>query len=202
MEAFKEVKRKDWTLVYNPEFEQYRDKYKNIVSKVKSVLEGDAVEGVGVRKISDYADREYFLLKVNNKEFFVKKTASYNQGGVDEFKAGKEVEGRLLSSGLQKVKSIKYIFAYSDNDTRYIVSEYDKDAENTLYDYMGKLRVKGDYLKNEELSKRVVDIQTCLYDYMDLRSGNMGYNTETDEITLFDLNLKSTSLIESSDDEL
>ncbi len=59
MEAFKEVKRKDWTLVYNPEFEQYRDKYKNIVSKVKSVLEGDAVEGVEVRKIRNI-ERYFF----------------------------------------------------------------------------------------------------------------------------------------------
>jgi hypothetical protein len=200
----KEIKRRDWTLVYNPEFEEYRDKYKNIISKVKSVIEGREVDGVEVEKlnIGREFNREYFILKIDNEEFFVKKISNEKEGGVDEFNAGKIVEERIHKAGLKKVKSIKYIFAYTDNTVRYAVSKYNKDAENTLYDYIGKLRVKGDYTKSEELSKRVVDIPICLYDYMDLRSGNMGYDPETDEITLFDLNLKSTSLIESGDDEL
>lgn len=200
----REIKRKDWSLIYNPEFLEYKEKYKNIISVVKSVIEGDVVEGVEVEKITRNREssREYFILKIDNEEFFVKKIFKDKEGGVNEFNAGKEVEERIHKSGLKKVKSIKYIFAYTNNIVRYTVSKYNKDAENTLYDYIGKLRVAGDYTKSEELSKRVVDIQTCLYDYMDLRSGNMGYNPETDEITLFDLNLKSTSLVESSDDEL
>ncbi len=201
---YKEIIHHGWSLVYNPEFEQYREKYKNIISTVKKVVEGEQIEGIEIKKINEESEtgREYFLLKMDGEEFFVKKMPNVQEGGIAEFKAGKDIEKRLSKSGLDKVRAIQYIFAYTDNNVRYVVSKYEKDAENVLYKYMGKLRVAGDYKKNEELGKRIAEIQLCLSDYMDLRSGNMGYNPETDEIVLFDLNLKSDSLIHSSDDEL
>lgn len=199
-----EITHHGWSLVYSPEFVQYKEKYKNIISKVKRVIEGDQVEGIEIKKIQEASEieREYFLLKIGTDEFFIKKMPNVKEGGVTEFKAGMDIESRLTKSNIGKVKAIQYIFAYSDNSIRYVVSRYEKDAENTLYDYIGKLRVEGNYTKSKELENRLEEIQNCLFDYMDIRSGNMGYNPISDEIVLFDINLKKNSLIESSDDEL
>ena len=202
LENFTEIKRKRWSLAYAPEFEQYRDKYENIVSKIKGVIEGEKVEGVEIKKIGEYADREYFKLTEGDGEFFIKKTANYNQGGMDEFKAGQEVEEKITAAGLVGVKSIHYIFAYSDEKNKYAVSRYEKDAENILYYYIAKEKIAMNYAKVTELEKRVEEIQEGLPEYEDLRSRNMGYNPETDEIVLFDLNLKKDTLVISSDEEL
>lgn len=201
---YKEIKRKDWNLVYGPEFEQYRERYNNVVSKIKGVLEGEEVEGVEFKKINNdtKSKTEYFVLSVDDEEFFVKKTIGLNQSGVDEFKAGKIVEERLLTCGLKNVKCINYIFAYTDKGLKYTVSKYDKDAEKTLSDHIAQLRVEGKYDECTRLNTRLGEIRLNFPEYDDVRGGNMGYNSETDTIILFDLNLKSNSLIESGDHEL
>lgn len=198
----KEIKRKNWSLIYNPEFEGYREKYKNIISLVKSVLEGEVVDGVGVEKIKTNLNREYFLLKINDSEFFIKKIPDSNEGGVGEFKAIQEAKLRLNNSDIENVKIVDYIFAFTQGDIKYIVSVFDKSLENVLRLYLNDLYVNKDYKEYGRLDNRVLQINRLLSDYRDVTAGNMGYNPETDEITLFDLNLKKDSLNDSSDDEL
>lgn len=198
----KEIKRKNWSLIYNPEFEGYREKYKNIISLVKSVLEGEVVDGVGVEKIKTNLNREYFLLKINDSEFFIKKIPDSNEGGVGEFKAIQEAKLRLNNSDIENVKIVDYIFAFTQGDIKYIVSVFDKSLENVLRLYLNDLYVNKDYKEYGRLDNRILQIKRLLSDYRDVTAGNMGYDPETDEITLFDLNLKKDSLNDSSDDEL
>ncbi len=199
---YKEINRNGWSLVYNPEFKEYRKKYENIISTIQKVLEGEKVEGVEIRKIKEYADKEYFLLQIDNEQFFIKKTANYNQGGVKEFKAGKDVEEKLKYYGLEKVRSIEYMFAYTDKKARYVVSRYEAAAEKTLSEHLAKLMVASKYAECTRLKNRFGEIRLHFPEYDDLSLINVGYDAETDEIILFDLNLKKDSLIESSDDEL
>lgn len=198
----KEIKRKNWSLIYNPEFEGYREKYKNIISLVKSVLEGEVVDGVGVEKIKTNLNREYFLLKINDSEFFIKKIPDSNEGGVGEFKAIQEAKLRLNNSDIENVKIVDYIFAFTQGDIKYIVSVFDKGLENVLRLHLNDLYVNKDYKEYGRLDNRILQIKRLLSDYRDVTAGNMGYDPETDEITLFDLNLKKDSLNDSSDDEL
>lgn len=198
----KEIKRKNWSLIYNPEFDQYREKYKNIISVVENVLEGEIVDGVEVEKIKTNFNREYFLLKINDNEFFVKKIPDSNEGGVDEFKAVQEAKLRLNNSDIENVKIVDCIFAFTQGNVKYIVSGFDKGLENVLRLYLNDLYVNKDYKEYGRLDNRVLQVNRLLSDYRDVTAGNMGYNRETDEITLFDLNLKKDSLNDSSDDEL
>lgn len=199
---YKEINRNGWSLVYGPEFEGYREKYENIISTIQKVIEGDTVEGIEIKKINEYADREYFVLKIDNEEFFIKKTANYNQGGVSEFKAGKDVEERLKQYRLENVRSVKYIFACTNNKTRYAVSHYEAAAEKTLAEHLAKLMVKSRYDEYSRLKNRFGEIRLHFPEYDDLSLINVGYDVETDEIILFDLNLKKDSLMIPSDEEL
>jgi len=198
----KEIKRKNWSLIYNPEFEEYREKYKNVVSVIKDVMEGKKVDGVEIKRIKTNLNREYFLLKINDTEFFIKKIPDSNEGGVNEFKATQEAKNRLYNSDIENVKIVDYIFAFTQGDLKYTVSIFDKDLENVLRLYLNDLYIDKEYKEYSRLDNRVLKIKTLLSDYRDVTSGNMGYNPQTDEITLFDLNFKKDSLVESSDEEL
>ena len=71
---YKEIIRHGWSLVYNPEFKQYREKYKNIVSIIKKIVKGEEVEGFEGEMLSLKASGKlYFTVKVDGEKFFIKK---------------------------------------------------------------------------------------------------------------------------------
>lgn len=71
--SHREIKRNQWTLMYNPEFEVYREKYENIISSVKKVIDGETVEGIKVNEIGEKDGRKYFTLMLGDKSFLSKK---------------------------------------------------------------------------------------------------------------------------------
>lgn len=201
---YKEINRNGWSLVYNPEFEKYKDRYKNIVSEVKKVLDGEKVDGIDVELLKTSPNgKSYFRLEIGGEKFFVKKIPeNHKQGGVEEFKTAQETRNRLLMANVEKVKVIEYIFAFTGNNSRFVVSRYDDKLDTTLAMYMNQCWKKG---KTEDLKKlevRFESLYKIFSDYYDFRPGNMAYDQDTDEIVLFDLNTIENFLVESSDDEL
>ncbi len=199
----KEIQRKDWSLIYNPEFDAYREKYKNIVSTVKKVIEGEEVEGVTIENLGSKTSRERFILGLGDDKFFIKRTEEGTQGGVGEFKSGHEVEDILKRRGVEGVEIADCLFAFTQGDTRYTVYKYDERLQKSFRSYIDKLYMENkdsEELKN--LTDRVVEIKGLLTDYHDVTTLNMGYDKEKDTIILFDLNRKSDLLIPASDEEL
>ena len=199
----KEIKRKNWRLIYNPGFEQYRDKYKNIVSVIKGVLEGEVVDGFDcelLRKTSN--NKSYFKLSVGGENFFIKKTPNkIDQGGVEEFRSAEKAKKILSEEGIDDVRVIDYIFAYSDSEYRYVVSRYEDFSGVNLDDFIKSLENKGEQDKAAFLREKLQKIEIVLKDFWDVHGQNMGFDKETGEVVLFDLNMVD-GLGESSDDEL
>ena len=201
---YKEIIRHGWSLVYNPEFKQYQEKYKNIVSTIKKIIDGEEVEGFEGEMLSLKASGKlYFTVKVDGEKFFIKKIPeNHNQGGVVEFKSSQEAKKRLSDVGVEKVKIVDYIFAYSGEDVRFVVSRYDDRLHVTLASYMDQCLEKGEYAELHGLDNRFSDLKRIFKDYYDFKVQNMAYDKMTDEIILFDLNKTESFLIESDDEEL
>ncbi len=201
---YTEINRNGWSLVYNPDFEKYKDRYKNIVSKVKDILDGEKVEGINVeffRKTSN--GKFYYSLEIDGEKFFIKKIPeSHKQGGVEEFKIAQEAKDRLLKNKIEKVKVIDYVFAYTGGDYRFVASRYDNKLDTTLAMYMDQCWKNGKTEDLKKLEERFENLKKIFCDYYDFRPGNMGYDKDTDEIILFDLNTYEFFLAECDDDEL
>lgn len=200
----KEINRKDWSLVYNPEFEQYRDKYKNIISTVMKVIEGENVDGFKGEMLKHTAGgKTYFIVEVDGEKFFIKKIPeNHKQGGVDEFKAAEEAKQRLSQTGIEKVKVVDYVFGFSGNGVRFVVSKYDERLKNSLASYMEECLKNNRTKELHDLEDRFADLKKVFWDYYDFKVENMAYDKDSDEIILFDLNDDEYTLSESSDEEL
>lgn len=204
MEGITEIKRKDWSLVFNPEFGEYREKHRNIISRVKSVIEGAEVDGITSEMFAlTPGGKSYFGVDLDGEQFFVKKIPNHtNQGGVQEFKSSERAKSLLKEHGIENVRVIDYIFAYSDSDYRYVVSRYENTLNRTLEDEMNRFDEARQYAEVGKLDVRYKELQSVLREFWDLTPRNMGYSEKTGEIVLFDLNILENGLSESPDDEL
>ena len=201
---YKEINRNGWSLVYNPKFKEYRESYKNIISKVKEALDGGEVEGFKSEMLKHTSGgKTYFTLEVNGEKFFIKKIPeNHKQGGVNEFKSTEEAKQRLFEAGIDRVKLVDYMFAYTGNEFRFVVSKYDVRLNNTLASYMDEC-LKNNRLKElHDLDDRFADLKNIFKDYYDFKVENMAYYKETDEIILFDLNKYENALVDSPDEGL
>ena len=95
-----------------------------------------------------------------------------------------------------------YIFAYSGEDVRFVVSRYDDRLDVTLASYMDQCLENGEYAELRDLDNRFSDLKRIFKDYYDFKVQNMAYDKMTDQIILFDLNKTESFLIESDDEEL
>lgn len=204
MEGITEIKRKDWSIVYNPEFEQYKEKYKNIVSTVNRVMAGEKIENFENEMLGySTGGKAYSVVEVAGEKFFIKKIPeNHKQGGVEEFKAALEAKNRLRDGGIKNVKVVDYVFGYSSDKVRFVVSRYDSRLKTTLALYMDECVEKKKYNELHKLDHRFADLKKLFADYFDFKVQNMAYDKDTDEIILFDLNNFENKLIESTDDEL
>ncbi len=199
-----EIKRKDWSLIYNPEFEQYRDKYKNIISSIQRIVQGEKVDGIESEMITLTASGKlYFTVELDGEKFFIKKIPEgHKQGGVGEFKAAKIAKQRLIDNNIKNVEIIDYICAFENEKDRYVVSRYDHVLKNTLEDVLADLKAREEYEKFGKLDRWFEELKSLFKDYPDFKIQNMAYDEATNKMILFDLNDSMFSLVESSDDEL
>jgi hypothetical protein len=127
-----------------------------------------------------------FELRVGDERFFVKCEGFYSKhGGYNEFKSN-EVAQELLKK-LPNVEVVPAQLGFSDARQHYFVAKWQGDMQEAMYYLYTPDRHKISLLEQEELKKRVVEIQQALGDFVDVSDHNMFYDPETKKIFVFDL---------------
>ncbi|MDP3697568.1 MAG: hypothetical protein Q8R55_06175 [Candidatus Taylorbacteria bacterium] len=193
------VEKNNWQLAYTEEFKAFVHEHpsviKDVVAKLSNLVNSGALgrqvieeDGIKITTEKQRIKSNTFSVELHGRKFFLK-MGKYLEGGYDEITSAAEAKRRIdeIQSDLPiGVEVIDYQLGFTQGGLNFFIAPWE-DIDH-LSEYQEK--IKGDKDKEEAFDKTITILVGMFQDFEDFRILNMGYNTKTNKIVLYDLHKK------------